>query len=379
MSRAPEVPPGVQVPPATPALQATDISALYDIMDFEQKGTGAFSRVVVGRNKNENVLRAIKIMEREKLVGKMADMVVHEKEILRRVNHKSIVRLHRCVQTKEKVYFELDLMDGDLFDYIVKHKKLSERDTALVMRQLFSAVEYLHSIHIIHRDIKPENILINSPSDIKLADFGLAKVLTAWTVNSTPCGTSFYIAPEIIRGIELQGVKPLCTNREEVKFVDLWSCGVVMFMLLAGTPPFSGQVKTSSERKALLTKIDRGVLFPEAQWQTISEDAKDLILGMLCQDTHRRLTATQALGHRFFKILQDKKTTERDAEQKHEAPLLEGPELKQQLNELQQVIVEHVDGEKDVDNSYRPPEVAAVQQPTEVKQGGSMKRLPGQK
>lgn len=289
--------------PTTPAIQAPDITAVYELFENNSKGSGAFSRVIVGREKATGALRAVKIMDRRELVGKKAEMVAHEREILRRARHPSIVHMHHCIQTADRVYFGLDLMQTDLFEYVVKRKRLSEDDTRLIMKQLLEAVAYLHEQSVVHRDIKPENILINTPSDIKLADFGLAKVVQEWDVRSTPCGTSFYIAPEIIRGIEAQGARPLCTTREVVKSIDLWSCGVVMFVIIAGRPPFAGQVKTSTERRQLLQKIDRGVLFPDAQWAEVSESAKDLILGLLNQDTQRRMTAAAALRHSFFDAL----------------------------------------------------------------------------
>lgn len=294
-----QLPPPVQVP-TTPAVQAKDITTIYELNENSQKGTGAFSRVIVGRHIESGALRAIKIMEKQHLVGKKAEMVAHEKEILRRARHPSIVHMYDCIQTPERVYFALDLMQTDLFEYVVQRKKLSEEDTRKIMRQLLEAVKYLHDQSVVHRDIKPENILINTPDDIKLADFGLAKVVQEWDVRSTPCGTSFYIAPEIIRGIEAQGARPLCTTRESVKSIDLWSCGVVMFVLIAGRPPFAGQVKTSVERKTLLQKIDRGVLFPDAQWISVSEEAKDLVMGLLNQDIKQRITAAKALLHPFF-------------------------------------------------------------------------------
>lgn len=294
------LPPPREVP-ATPAVQAADIRTLYDIQDSDEKGRGAFSRVVVGYHLVTHQPRAIKIMEKTMLVGKKAEMVAHEKEILRRTRHPNIIFLHETIQTPDRVYMVMELMKGDLFEYIVKNKKLSEGETAVLMKQLLDAVAYLHKNSIVHRDIKPENILINSPDEIKLADFGLAKVVQDWDVKSTPCGTSFYIAPEVIRGIESNGARPLCTTREEVKFVDIWSCGVVMFIMLAGRPPFVGQVKTTQERRALLAKIDRGVLFPDAQWATVSASAKDLIMRLLAQDTSQRITAAAALCHQFFK------------------------------------------------------------------------------
>ena len=293
------LPPQVMVP-STPSISATDITTLFEVNGSDLKGTGAFSRVVTAVNRRNGQPRALKIMERQGLVGKKAAMVLHEKEILRRTNHPSVIRLHQFVQTPTDVYFELDLMKEDLFEFIRAHRRVNENDTALIMAQLLSAVAYLHENDIIHRDIKPENILINSPADIKLADFGLAKVVEGWAVRNTPCGTSFYIAPEIIRSIEQQGATPLTTTRNDVKAVDIWSCGVTMFVLIAGRPPFHGQVKTSDERRTLLRRIDRGVLFNDELWGNVDDDAKDLIIGLLDQDINRRVTATNALSHPFF-------------------------------------------------------------------------------
>jgi len=194
----------------------------------------------------------------------------------------------------------LERMDTDLYEWIRSHKKLCEQDASKVARALLTAVNYLHQHNIVHRDIKPENILINDVDTIRLADFGLAKVLSNDMVSATPCGTSFYIAPEIIRGIQMNGVKPLLTTSHEVKFVDMWSVGVVVYIMLAGTPPFVGQIRSKREREDLLRKIDRGVLFPDARWKSVSHDAKDLVEGMLTLDTGRRMQACQCLAHRFI-------------------------------------------------------------------------------
>ena len=358
--------PGKVDVPTTPAVQAKDISALYEIFDKEQKGVGAFSRVVVGRHIATNSLRAIKIMEKTGLVGKKLEMVTHEKEILRRTRHPKIVYLHECIETADKVYFVLDLMQGDLFEYIFARKKLNEADTAAIMKQLLSAVAYLHEQSVVHRDIKPENILIRTPQDIKLADFGLAKVVQEWDVKSTPCGTSFYIAPEIIRGIESQGARPLCTTRESVKLVDVWSCGIVMFVMIAGRPPFAGQVKTSTERRALLTKIDRGVLFPDAQWASVSDEAKDLVMKLLDQDVYRRISAAKALSHPFFALYKSAEDEQPPVQQQQQGEIIAGSQgpsedekkLLADINSLQEDMVQVGDTDGDA-TSYNAEVVSA--------------------
>lgn len=354
--------------PATPSVQATDISDLFEVNEKDQKGTGAFSRVITAVNRNDRQLRALKVMQREGLVGKKAQMVLHEKEILRRTNHPAIVKLHSFVQTGNSVYFELDLMRTDLFEEVVKVKRFSEEDTALIMRQLLSAVAYLHETDIVHRDIKPENILINSPSDIKLADFGLAKVIQGWLVRSTPCGTSYYIAPEVISSIESQGSQPLTTTKEAIKFVDIWSCGVVMYVILAGRPPFSGQVKTSEDRRQLLRRISRGVLFPEDKWKDISDHAKDLILRLLSIDVNARITAVEALNHPFF-------GSKREASMVIDDIGADYVDVRAELDQIQQGIIDEGDAEGDV-SDFKGQATVKVSQTQEKKVKQKQLKLP---
>ena len=268
-------------------------------------GAGAFSQVVFARCKTSGQTRAVKVMQKKVMVGKKAEMVAHEKEILRRTNHPSIVRLYECIETDEQVFMVLERMDTDLYEWIRLNKKLCEQDAAKVAKALLSATAYLHDNSIVHRDIKPENILINDVDDIRLADFGLAKVISQDMVHATPCGTSFYIAPEIIRAIQMNGVRPLLTTSFDVKFLDMWSIGVVLYIMLAGTPPFVGQIRSKREREDLLRKIDRGVLFPDQRWKCISDDAKDLVEGLLTIDPTRRLTAKEALESRFIKCWEE--------------------------------------------------------------------------
>lgn len=310
--------------PATPAVQAVDIRALYNVDNAKLLGKGGFSEVIVARHIASGEVRALKVMKKETLTGKKAEMVTHEKEILRRTNHPCIITLYETIQTPTHVFMSLDLMSEDLFEFIVRNKFINETLTRKIMFQVLSGVAYLHQQSVTHRDIKPENILINTflngaaadasveninsvdPSevefDVRLADFGLSKLVLEYDVRNTPCGTSYYLAPEIIRGIEEQGARPLCTNSHLVKSIDVWSCGIVFYILLCGRPPFSSRtIRTSEERRDMLSRMDRGVLFPSnIGWDKVSNDAKDLICLMLDLDMSKRISAMDALKHPFF-------------------------------------------------------------------------------
>lgn len=302
--------------PVTPAIQAREIGELYDIHNNDEIGKGAFSRVVTGTSRMPTtangaapIKRAIKIMQMSSLNDrKVMTMMAHEKEILRRTRHPSILQLYETITTQDKVYMVMELMKGDLFEFTVgRRRKLNEVQAAQVMRQLLSAVAYLHNINVVHRDIKLENILVNDWNDIRLADFGLAKIIReppGSAIKNTPCGTGFYIAPEVISAIDsgYGGITALVTTHDKLKMLDLWSCGVTLFVLLSGRPPFAGQVKTADERKDLLAKIDRGVLFPDQHWSHISAEAKDLISRLLARDSNVRITADSAQTHPWFEL-----------------------------------------------------------------------------
>uniref|UniRef100_A0A8C4NCK3 phosphorylase kinase n=1 Tax=Eptatretus burgeri TaxID=7764 RepID=A0A8C4NCK3_EPTBU len=243
---------------------------------------------------------AVKIIDMapEKLSADQASYVriaTHgEVDILRSVaGHKNIISLKDFYESRTAIFLVFDLMKrGELFDYLTEKVALSEKATRKVMYSLLGVVSFLHSYNIIHRDLKPENILLDDPCNnlpddpgsICLSDFGFACRLDPGETLQELYGTPGYLAPEML-ACSLD-----CSHPGYGKPIDLWACGVIMFTLLAGSPPVWSpkQVKPSLPR------------FPSLQWDDKSPAAKQLICGLLEVDPSRRLPAEQALSHPFF-------------------------------------------------------------------------------
>ena len=174
---------------------------------------------------------------------------------------------------------------GELFDRIVAKGNYSEKDAATCMSQLCQALDYLHTKKIVHRDLKPENLLYASPADdanLKVADFGLARMLTAGDMMKTACGTPGYVAPEILKN-----------KGYDSGAVDMWSAGVILYILLCGFPPFYEEELPALFDQILHARYD----FPSPWWDNISADGKDLVKKLLELDVKKRLTAAQVLAH----------------------------------------------------------------------------------
>ena len=183
---------------------------------------------------------------------------------------------------------------GELFERIVQKAHYSEREARAVFKQMVSGIATAHQRHICHRDLKPENVLLASKTDdttIKLADLGFAKILPAAnSLMTTPCGTPGYVAPEVI-ATPSRGYSTAC---------DVWSMGVILFILLVGQPPFHSDKDDQSE---LFEQIKSGRFeMNPRDWAEVSEDAKELVKRILVVDPTRRITAHQILNHRWMKI-----------------------------------------------------------------------------
>ncbi|XP_078371509.1 serine/threonine-protein kinase DCLK1-like isoform X4 [Oculina patagonica] len=250
-------------------------------------GDGNFAVVRECKNRKTNREYALKIISKAKVKGK-EHMVENEISILRRVKHGNIVELIEEYETPKEIFLVMELVKGgDLFEAIVKATKYTEKDACHMVRDLASALHYLHSMNIVHRDIKPENLLVVNYSDnrksLKLADFGLA------TEVKSPmflvCGTPTYVAPEILDESGY-GLK-----------VDIWAAGVITYILLCGFPPFR-----SPDQDELFDLILAGEFeYLSPFWDDMSESAKDLINQMLIVDDNKRFSALQVLNHSWIK------------------------------------------------------------------------------
>ncbi|XP_065349747.1 MAP kinase-activated protein kinase 2 [Cloeon dipterum] len=182
---------------------------------------------------------------------------------------------------------------GELFQRIQDRQDgaFNEREAAQVMREICIAVKYLHDMNIAHRDLKPENLLYTQPGEegvLKLTDFGFAKETFTKDTLQTPCYTPYYVAPEVL-GPEKYD-----------KSCDIWSLGVIMYILLCGFPPFYSNhglaISPGMKKRIRMGQFD----FPEPEWKNVSKDAKDLIKGMLCIDPTQRLEIFQVMNNKWI-------------------------------------------------------------------------------
>lgn len=258
----------------------------YEIAKKEL-GAGSYGHVSKATHKKSRAVRALKSIEKRKQEPKAIDCCYAEIAIMKKLDHPSIIKLYESFEDRQYIYLIMELCTGnELFDRIVEANHFTETQGAIIMKQMISSIYYLHSNHICHRDLKPENFLFQTKTQIekdllKLIDFGLATKYTQNQVLHTKSGTPYYVAPEVLQGSYNQAC-------------DLWSCGVIMYVLLCGYPPFHAD--TDREILALVGKGE--VKFDPADWGCVSQDAKNLIRMLLEKDYYKkRYTAEQALGH----------------------------------------------------------------------------------
>ncbi|XP_069043216.1 calcium/calmodulin-dependent protein kinase type IV isoform X1 [Lepisosteus oculatus] len=243
---------------------------------------GATSVVYRCRQKGTQKPYAVKMLK--KTVDKK--IVRTEIGVLLRLSHPNIIKLKEIFETPMEISLVLELVTGgELFDRIVEKGYYSERDAADAVKQILEAVAYLHENGVVHRDLKPENLLYATSAPdapLKIADFGLSKIVDDQVTMKTVCGTPGYCAPEILRG---------CAYGPEV---DMWSVGVITYILLCGFEPFFDERGDQYMFKRILS-CDYEFVSP--WWDDVSLNAKDLVKKLIVQDPKKRLTTLQALQH----------------------------------------------------------------------------------
>ncbi|XP_014456913.1 calcium/calmodulin-dependent protein kinase type II subunit gamma isoform X1 [Alligator mississippiensis] len=265
----------------TPCTRFTDDYQLY-----EELGKGAFSVVRRCVKKSSTQEYAAKIINTKKLSARDHQKLEREARICRLLKHPNIVRLHDSISEEGFHYLVFDLVTGgELFEDIVAREYYSEADASHCIHQILESVNHIHQHDIVHRDLKPENLLLASKckgAAVKLADFGLAIEVQgeqqAWFGFA---GTPGYLSPEVLR------------KDPYGKPVDIWACGVILYILLVGYPPFWDE-----DQHKLYQQIKAGAYdFPSPEWDTVTPEAKNLINQMLTINPAKRITADQALKH----------------------------------------------------------------------------------
>lgn len=251
-------------------------------------GEGAFSVVKEGSHKQSGHSYAIKIVTKSKLTQEDEVALQDEIGVLKELKHAHIIRLYDVFDEPQYYYLVTErMMGGELFDRIVAKSYYNEKEARDVCKILFQAMAYCHSRRVAHRDLKPENLLLlseSNDSEIKIADFGFAKKCPTPKCLTTQCGTPGYVAPEILEGTQY-----------DTK-ADMWSLGVITYILLGGYPPFIEQ-----NQRDLFRKIRKGQYeFHAEYWGQVSSEAKDLISSMLTVDPDRRISADQALRNSWI-------------------------------------------------------------------------------
>ena len=255
----------------------------YDIL--ETVGSGAFATVKKVVHKLTNQTRALKIIKKSEEEDQKN--LIREVNILSKLVHPNIMQIFEYYEDETFFYIITEYCaGGELFDELIKKGSFKEIEASFIMKQIFSAVSYIHSNNIVHRDLKPENILLDTEEGkniIKIIDWGTARYFDKNKKMNRISGTPYYIAPEVIMG-----------NYDEK--CDIWSCGVIMYILLCGYAPFNGETDEKIFEKIKLGKYT----FPKKEWDYVSSEAKDLIKHLLEYNPKKRYSANDVLKHHWM-------------------------------------------------------------------------------
>ncbi|KAK0396448.1 hypothetical protein QR680_001720 [Steinernema hermaphroditum] len=245
-------------------------------------GKGNYAAVKRARHSVTNTEVAIKIVNKSRLDSENLAKIYREIEILKRVKHPNIIKLYQVMETQKMLYLVMEYArNGEMYDFIAKHKRLKECEAREKFWQIISAIDYCHKHNIVHRDLKAENLLLDANYNIKIADFGFSNFFTQGDVLRTFCGSPPYAAPEVFEGQNYTGPE-----------IDVWSLGVVLYVLICGVLPFEGS-NLQILRERVLSGRFRVPFF-------MSIDCENLIRRMLKVDPSKRITIDQIKSHRWM-------------------------------------------------------------------------------
>lgn len=275
---------------------------IKDVYKITRKiGSGAYGEVRKWYVRETGELRAVKIIKKKALAEDERKKLKNEAEILRKVDHPNIIKLYEIFEDKKYYYIIMEfLTGGELFEKITDEEfygDFTEKDAAMIMQQVFRGINYWHSNNIVHRDLKPENLLLESTVShedlggkktmkIKIIDFGTAQEFEVGGKKKMEerYGTPYYIAPDVL-------------NKSYNEKWDIWSLGVILYILLVGYPPFNG-----SDDKKIIEAVKKGkYTLDEPEWDDVSEEAVDLVKKCLTYDPDKRISASEGLLHPWFK------------------------------------------------------------------------------
>ncbi|KAI9006042.1 kinase-like domain-containing protein [Gaertneriomyces semiglobifer] len=245
-------------------------------------GEGNFAKVKLATHTLTGEKVAVKIIDKSKLDKTTAKKLFREVRIMKLLNHPHIVRLYEVIDTPKELYLIMEYASGgEVFDYLVAHGKMKEKEARRHFRNIVSAVDYCHSLHVIHRDLKAENLLLDANMNVKIADFGFSNQFSPGQRLNTWCGSPPYAAPELFQGKEYSGPE-----------VDIWSLGVVLYVLVCGALPFDGSTLPKLRARVLAGKFK--VPF------YMSTDCEKLIKRMLQLEPSKRITLDEMKKDKWF-------------------------------------------------------------------------------
>lgn len=277
-------------------VQAKDTQFSDDYKLKETLGKGAFGVVGKCENLSTGAVRAVKMLAKKKLDDDELESLANEILIIKKLDHPNIVKMYEEYEDSKYLYIVTECINGgELFDELLRRKKFTEKDCAIIIKQLLEALSHIHANDIAHKDLKPENILLEKKKDInsiKLIDFGTAQKFERKKKMTAVIGTPYYVAPEVLKG----SYDEKC---------DIWGLGVIMFILLSGTPPFNGEDDNEIMNAVIKGKYE----YKQKKWANVSEEAKSLIDQMLIKKPSERISAQEALDHEWFETVLDEDFT----------------------------------------------------------------------